>query len=144
MLGWKQNVASKTWTAIFLEFLVKTCFLPISIKEEKIVFKIFSLKTSLHFFTSLSYAILTTTLVIKFASIGFDKMFDGGGLAEVVSVTLLYLSMATGLIIPALLSAGLTSLSPDIILRNDLRLPKKAYRIFIGEEISNLTIKYNV
>ena len=142
MLGWKQNVASKTWTAIFLEFLVKTCFLPISIKEEKIVFKILSLKTALHFFISFIFTIITNTLLLNFASIGFDKMFDGGGLAEVVSVTLLYLSMATGLIIPALLSAGLTSLSPDIILRNDLRLPKKAYRIFIGEEMSNLTKNY--
>ena len=137
-------MASKTWTAIFLELLVKTCFLPISIKEEKIVFKIFSLKTALHFLTSFSYSTISSLLVLKYASIGFDKMFDGGGLAEVVSVTLLYLSMATGLIIPALLSAGLTSLSPDIILKNDMRFPKKAYRIFIGKEMSNLTMKYQV
>ena len=132
MLGWKQNVDDKTWTATFLEFLVKTTFLPISIKEEKIEFKIFSLKTVVHLLVSLSYFIISYILILKFASTGFFKMFAGAGSYVLVSVVLMTMSMLTGLFIPILLSAGLTSLSPETILRNDLRFPKKAYRIIIG------------
>ena len=132
MLGWKQNVDDKTWTATFLEFLVKTTFLPISIKEEKIEFTIFSLKTVVHLFVSLSYFIIGYILILNFASTGYYKMFAGAGSYVLVSVVLMTMSMLTGLFIPILLSAGLTSLSPETILRNDLRFPKKAYRIIIG------------
>ena len=112
--------------------LVKTTFLPISIKEEKIEFTIFSLKTVVHLFVSLSYFIIGYILILNFASTGFYKMLAGAGSYVLVSIVLMTMSMLTGLFIPILLSAGLTSLSPETILRNDLRFPKKAYRIIIG------------
>ena len=133
MMGFNQNVACKTWTASFVEFLVKTCFLPISIKENKIIFKIISWKTFFHIFLSLSYFIASFLLMFAFGSTGFDKMLAGVGSYELVSLVLMGLSMVTALVIPAILSAGLASLGPEIILRNDLRFPKKAYRIIIGQ-----------
>lgn len=132
MMGFNQNAARKTWTATFLEFLVKTCFLPISIKGDKIVFKVFSWKTFFHIFLSMSYFILSSLLIFAFGSTGFDKMLVGVGSYELVSLVLMGLSMVTALVIPAILSAGLASLGPQIILRSDLRFPKKAYRIIIG------------
>ena len=132
MLSWNNNVEYKTWTAIFIKLLVKTCFLPISIKEEKIVFKIFSVKTFFHLFVSFSYFIIGYILLLMFASTGFYKILAGAGSYELVSLVLMSMSMLTGLFIPILLSSGLTSLSPETILRNDLRFPKKAYRIIIG------------
>ena len=132
MMGFNQNAALKTWTAIFLEFLVKTCFLPISIKEDKIAFKIFSRKTCLHIFLSLSFFSLSFLLIFVFGGTGLEMMMAGAGSYELVSLVLMGLSMVTALVIPAILSAGLASLGPEIILRSNLRFPKKAYRIIIG------------
>ena len=95
-------------------------------------FTIFSLKTVVHLFVSLNYFIIGYILILNFASTGYYIMFAGAGLYELVSIVLMTMSMLTGLFIPILLSAGLTSLSPETILRNDLRFPKKAYRIIIG------------
>ena len=70
--------------------------------------------------------------MFAFGSTGFDKMLAGVGSYELVSLVLMGLSMVTALVIPAILSAGLAPLGPEIILRRDLRFPKKAYRIIIG------------
>ena len=71
-------------------------------------------------------------LIFVFGGTGLEMMMAGAGSYELVSLVLMGLSMVTALVIPAILSAGLASLGPEIILRNDLRFPKKAYRIIIG------------
>ena len=126
MLSWNDKPEHKTWTALFLKLLVKTSFLPISIKEEKIIFKIFSVKTIFHLLVSFCYFIISNILLLMFASTGFYKILAGAGSYELVSLVLMSMSMITGLFIPILLSSGLTSLSPDTILRNDLRSSQKS------------------
>ena len=138
MISWSKR--KNTWASLFVELMVKACFLPISIEGDKIAFKIFSWKTFFHCLMSLGYYIIMNILIVTFSSIGWDNIFDEEGMAADVSMLLMSLSMMTGLLIPAILSAGLTNLSPEVILRNDLRFPETGYRNVIGKMCRNILV----
>ena len=120
--------------ASFILFLIKYCFLPISIENDKVIFKVFSWKTFIHCCGSFGYMILFLALSFILTSVNPEKFYKvDSSFAINFSLTLIGLSNMSGLLIPLIISDGLTSLNATFITHKNLRVPTKGYRIIIGE-----------
>ena len=121
----------------FILFLIKYCFLPISIENDEVIFKVFSWKTFIHCCGSLGYMILFFALSLILTSVNPEKFYKvDSSFAINFSLTLIGLSNMSGLLIPLIISDGLTSLNATFITHENLRVPTKGYRIIIGESKS--------
>ena len=129
------DVENRTWMSTFVLFLIKSWFLPISINDEKIIFKVFSWKTFFHCFIYFGYLILANVIISIFTSINFnyENYFPkGGSYALNFSSTVMGCSTMMSVIMPLIISHGLTTLTPALILRKDLKVPPKGYRNILG------------
>ena len=127
---------TRTWMSSFVLFLIRYCFIPISIDNDKTVFNTFSWKTCLHCCVSSGYMILISALILNFTSINPEKYYNDESFAVNFSLTLISLSNVFGLFIPLIISDGLTSLNANFITTTNLRVPPKGYRIIIGKLFS--------
>ena len=76
-----------TKTSRFFQFLIKICFIPVSVKNNKIVFKVFSCKMVVYIFCAVMWNIFTQTMMVMFMKQeDFDRFFSE------VSSSLKYLS----------------------------------------------------
>ena len=66
-----QNLSKMSRTSYFVRFLLKICFFPLYIKEDKIIFRLFSFKTIIH--VTLSFGVFITVVVLAFLSSEFTK-----------------------------------------------------------------------
>ena len=124
----------RTWMSSFILFLIKYCLLPISIENEIIIFKIFSWKTFMHCCVSFGYMMLLVTLPFSFTHFNLENFYKvETSFAINFSLTLISLSNVFGLLIPLIISDGLTSLNANFITSTNLRVPPKGYRIIIGK-----------
>ena len=128
---------TRTWMSSFILFLIKYCLLPISIENDEIIFKAFSWKTFIHCCGSFGYMILFFALTLILTSSNPEKFYKvDSSFAINFSITLIGLSNMSGLLIPLIISDGLTSLNTTFITYENLRVPTKGYRIIIGESKS--------
>ena len=124
---------TRTWMSSFILFLTKYCFIPISIENDKIVFNVFSWKTCIHCCVSLGYMILWSALALISTSIQPEDFYTAEtSFAVNFSLTLMGFSNVFGLLIPLLISNGLTLLNASFITNRNLRFPPKCYRIILG------------
>ena len=66
-----------TKTSRFFQLLIKTCFIPISVKNNKIVFKVFSLKMLVYILCAVLWNIFTQTMMVMFMKQeDFDRFFS--------------------------------------------------------------------
>ena len=94
-------------TSLFVRFLVKSCFIPVKVQADKIVFRIVSLKTLVYVCLNFSFLVamifvfshFTTPLVTRFSNV------------EMLSFSLLWLTNIVSIIFP-------------LFLRNDKMLKK--------------------
>ena len=99
-------------TSLFVRFLVKSCFIPVKVQADKIVFRIVSLKTLVYVCLNFSFLVamifvfshFTTPLVTRFSNV------------EMLSFSLLWLTNIVSIIFP-------------LFLRNDKML--KIYLPFV-------------
>ena len=66
-----QHMSQMSKTSYFINVLLKICFFPVSIKEDKIMFKFFSSKTFIH--VTLSFGIFITVVLLGYLSNEFSK-----------------------------------------------------------------------
>ena len=126
---------NRTWMSTIVVFLIKSCFLPLSINDEKIVFKVLSWRTFIHCFIYFGYLILAYIIISIFTSIDNnpDNYFPkGGSYAINFSLTVMGCSTMMSVIMPLIISHGLTALTPALILRKDLKIPPWGYRNILG------------
>lgn len=129
------NGENRTWMSTFVLFLIRSCFLPLSINDEKIIFKVFSWKTFVHCFIYFGYLILAYIIISIFTSIDYnpDNYFPkGGSYAINFSLTVMGCSTMMSVIMPLIISHGLTTLTSDLILRKDLKVPPNGYKNILG------------
>ena len=126
---------TRTWMSSFVLFLIKYCFIPISIeKNDKIVFNIFSWKTCIHCCVSLGYMIIISAIVLNFTSINPRNFYIADtSFAVNFSFTLMGFSNMFGILVPLLISDGLTSLNLSFITNKNLRVPPQYYRVILGK-----------
>ena len=124
---------TRTWMSSFVLFLIRYCFIPISIDNDKTVFNTFSWKTCLHCCVSSGYMILISALILNFTSINPEKYYNDESFAVNFSLTLMNFSNMFGIIVPLLISDGLTSLNASFITNKNLRAPPKCYRVILGK-----------
>ena len=125
---------TRTWMSSFILFLIKYCFLPISIENDQIIFNAFSWKSCIHCCVSTGYMMLWFALTLLSTSIRPEDFYNTAEASFAVnfSLTLMGFSNVFGLMIPLLISDGLTSLNASFITNKNLRLPPKCYRIILG------------
>ena len=124
---------TRSWMSSFVLFLIKYCFIPISIENDKIIFNAFSWKTCIHCCVSLGYMILWSALALISTSIKPEDFYTAEtSFAVNFSLTLMGFSNIFGLLIPLLISDGLPSLNASFITNRNLRFPPKCYRIILG------------
>ena len=124
---------TRTWMSSFILFLTKFCFIPISIENDKIIFNAFSWKTFIHFCGSFGYMSLWSALALICTSIKPEDYYTAEtSFAVNFSLTLFGFSNLLGLMIPLLISDGLTSLNTSFLTNKSLRFPPKCYRIILG------------
>ena len=126
----------RTGMSSFIIFLIKSCCLPISIENEKIIFKVFSWKTFIHCCVSFGYMTVCFALPLTSTSVTVENIYfaySKTSFAINLSLTLVGLSNMSGLLIPLIISDGLTTLNATFITNKNLRIPPKAYRIVLGE-----------
>ena len=124
---------TRTWMSSFILFLIKYCFLPISIENDRIIFNVFSWKLCIHLFVSFGYLSLWSALALIFTSIKPEDFYTAEtSFAVNFSLTLFGFANVFGFIIPLLISDGLTSLNASFITNKNLRFPPKVYRIILG------------
>ena len=127
----------RTWMSSFILFLIKSCCLPISIKNEKIIFKVFSWKTFIHCCVSFGYFIFCFALPLTSTSVNVENLYSAyskTSFAINFSLTLVGLSNMSGLLIPLIISDGLTALNPTFITNKNLQV---TYRSSITTEESS-------
>ena len=61
-------------TSQFMKFLVTTCIIPVMVKDGKIVFKIFSLKTLMYFIGLVGW--FTVTILVWYQTGSFENLFN--------------------------------------------------------------------
>ena len=129
---------TRTLMSTFVWFLIKYCFVPITIDNDKIIFNLFSWKTVIHSFVSFGYMILGMTLVLFSTSINLENFYtiEERSFAINLSLTLIGISNIFGVFIPLMISDGLKSLSANFITNKNLRFPPKGCRIILGEFFS--------
>ena len=82
-----------TKTSIFVRVLIKICFIPVTVKNDQIVFKILSCKTFVFFACSIIWSILVNmTSQILIGPDKFDQYFNE---VNVKNRCLVYFSTAT-------------------------------------------------
>ena len=126
----------RTWMSSFILFLIRYCFLPVSIENDKIIFKLLSWKTFIHCFVSFGYMTLCLALPLTSTSVNVENIYfaySKTSFAINLSLTLVGLSNMSGLLLPLIISDGLTTLNATFIMNKNLRTPPKAYRIILGE-----------
>ena len=129
------NEESRTCMSNLVLFLIKSCFLPISIHDEGIIFKVFSWKTFIHSFIYFGYNITAFLIVSFFTSFTSDPQIffiKNGSYAINFSLTLMGWSTMFSFIMPLIICHGLQKLPSALILRKDLKVPPKGYRNILG------------
>ena len=130
---------TRTWMSSVIFFLIKYCFIPISIENDKIIFNFCSWKTCIHLCVSVGYMSLWFTLTMISTSIKPEDYYTAEtSFAVNFSLTLLGFANVYGLMIPLLISNGLTSLDASFITNKNLRFPPKGCRIILGKLISSV------
>ena len=66
-----------TKTSRLFQFLIKICFIPVSVKSEEIVFKVFSLKMLVYILSAVLWIIFTQIMMFVFMKQeDFDRFFS--------------------------------------------------------------------
>ena len=133
---------TRTLMSLAIFFLIKYYFIPITIENDKIIFKFWSWKTCIHLCVSVGYMSLWFTLGMISTSIKPEDYYTAEtSFAVNFSLTLLGFANVYGLLIPLLISNGLTSLNASFITNKNLRFPPKGCRIILGKLISSGSIR---
>ena len=130
-----EDEESRTWMSNLVFFLIKSCFLPISIDDEKIIFKVFSWKTFIHSIIFFGYNTTAFLIVSFFTSFNLDPQnyfTKNGSYAINFSLSLMGWSTMFSVIMPLIICHGLQELPSALILRKDLKVPPKGYKNILG------------
>lgn len=118
----------KTKTSMFLNILVKTCFLPITLKNDQIVFKLFSMK-------SLIFTIYTFGLYFGFMAINFMNIkivfHSNTSFVERMTTIVLSLSYILAYSMPLSLSVAMSKMDRISLSWNTLLWPDKGIKILM-------------
>ena len=150
MVTWRRRTSiledeeTRTWMSTLVWFLIKSCFLPISIDEEKIIFKVFSWRTFFHNIIYFGYLITAHLIVYFFTTFNSNPeiFFKGGSSAINFSLTLMGWLNMFSVIMPLIICHGLQKLPSTLIMRKDLKVPPKGYRNILGIFLISI-VKYN-
>ena len=128
----RHHEETRSWMSSCILVLIKYCFIPISIENDKIIFNFCSWKTCIHLCVSVGYMSLWFTLTMISTSIKPEDYYTAEtSFAVNFSLTLLGFANVYGLMIPLLISNGLTKLDASFITNKNLRFPPKGCRIIL-------------
>ena len=134
-------------TALFVRFLVKICFFPISVKKNKLQFSVISLRTMVYIFLSLGNIVAKFSISYYFYPEEFRDYLKGRflnifffhlqmypiklGAADFASNLLATLLPIIGTTFPLILSSGMKGMHQDWVFGPNLSSNKKA-QFFTG------------
>ena len=112
----------------FVQLLIKICFIPVQLTEEKIVFKFVSWRTLVHVLVYYGWNIIGS-FVIGLPLL--KELFSKLTAVEMINMQIWNLCYIISLILPLFLSHGLNNLEPKLLVRKTLKWPYQIWKIFL-------------
>ena len=128
-----------TRTSSFIKFLVKICFIPVTVTKEKIIFKIFHWRTLTYLILLIGY-VSFFYFTSKCFNIFNNFHFNNG--TEMISVIVVGILALILRIIPLILSFGLQKMNPTRFQNKTHRKPKQTTKIIVGMNVKKMTLTF--
>ena len=113
----------------FVQFLIKICFIPVQLYEERIVFRILSWRTLVHVLIYYGWTFYGS-IIITPASVITD-LFANSSTVEIVNEILWFICYLVGKTTPLFLANGLKNLEPKTLMNKNLRWPPQVWKMFL-------------
>ena len=131
-----------TKTSTLLRLFIRALLIPVNVdKDGKVVCKILSWRTSLHFIIIvLPTATLFVALMLLMPELSMLNFEIGQSSYEIVSNNITFIISNLGILFPIILGKGLNNMTHHSLLRNDHSWPKGGWKNIAGKETELNTI----
>ena len=141
----EKNQQHVSKTSRFLYIMVTSCLLPVTLKGEKLIFKILSWKTFLYTLLSFSWIVTALYLMFRFVhKIPFLSQFNERNFVTNLTNGFLYFLWIVGYLLPLFLSNGLSKFESKILLFCGHKWPKNGNKLVLGIGCHILQMKDNL
>ena len=112
----------------FVQFLIKICFIPVQLTEDRIVFRFVSWRTLVHVLVYYGWNIIGS-IVIGLPLL--KELLSNMTAVEMINIQLWNLCYLVSITLPLFLSHGLKNLEPKLLVKKTLKWPYQIWKIFL-------------